>query len=327
MRTASGFVDLQVNGYAGVSFSDAALTLADIRAAAERLGARGTLAFCPTVITAPEAVYRRVLPRLAEAAETDWGRGRVLGIHLEGPFLSPEEGAVGAHPREHVREPSVEDFDELYRLAGGKIALLTLAPERPGALAVIRRAVERGVVVSIGHTLAGAPEIQAAVEAGARLSTHLGNGCPNLLQRHHNPIWPQLAHPGLTAMLITDGHHLPPEVIAAFVRAKGAERVIVTSDAAPAAGLPPGDYAFFGTRARLEPSGRLRNLERDTLAGSASTLLDCMNHLSGLGLLDEAALWHVGRGGPLAVLGMTLADLPEHGAGPVVYREGGFALA
>jgi len=325
----SGFVDLQVNGYAGVNFSSDTLTLDDVLAVTHTLARRGTLAFCPTVITSSDAVYRHALPVLAAAMRDSRSQGRLLGIHLEGPFISPADGAVGAHPVEFVRPPSVDEFDALYRLAEGRVALLTLAPELPGAVDLIRRAVSLGVAVSIGHTLADGPAVRAAVEAGARLSTHLGNGCPNLLHRHHNPIWPQLAAGELSAMLITDGHHLPPEVIAAFLAAKGPGRTLVTSDSAPAAGCPPGEYAFFGTRALLEPSGRLRNLERDTLAGSAAAMLDCMNFLASLRLLSEAELWRVGRDNPLAALGKTasgIAVLPPE-ARPVLvngrFRLGG----
>ena len=323
----SGFVDLQVNGFGGINFSDPGLTMSEIRQVMRAQARLGTLAFCPTVITAEMIVYRRVLQLLDEALreQSGWGEGCWMpGIHLEGPFISPEDGAVGVHPRQYVQPPDAERFAEIFEMAGGKIALLTLAPELPGALELIARAVELGVAVSIGHTLADAAAVRAAVAAGARLSTHLGNGCPNWLHRHHNPIWPQLAAPELTAMLITDGHHLPPEVIAAFLAAKRPGRVIVTSDAAPAAGCPPGEYAFFGSRVLLEPSGRLRNLERDTLAGSAASMLDCMNHLAGLGLLSEADLWRVGRDQPLAAIGRTRADLPA--AGPVRFVNGRFVL-
>jgi N-acetylglucosamine-6-phosphate deacetylase len=254
-------------------------------------------------------VYRHVLPLLAEAVDrsSEWP-GQLLGIHLEGPFISPEEGAVGAHQREFVLPPSVEIFDELFGLSSGKLVLLTISPEHPGVVELIRHARDRGVVISIGHTLADGSAIRAAVEAGASLSTHLGNGCPNLLHRHHNPLWPQLAAPELTAMLITDGHHLPPEVISVMLSAKGAARVIVTSDAAPAAGCPPGEYEFFGTRVLLEPSGRLRSLERDNLAGSSATMLQCMNFLAELGHLSPNELWRVGRDNPLEVLGRTASS-------------------
>jgi N-acetylglucosamine-6-phosphate deacetylase len=309
----SGFVDLQLNGYRGVDFSSPQLTLADVFTTADRMAQRGTLAFCPTVVTTSMETYRHVLPLLAEAIRAPQSRGRLLGIHLEGPFISPQEGAVGAHPRARVVPPSRAVWDELYALADGQVALLTLAPELPGAVELIRHAVELGVAVSIGHTLADGRSIRAAVEAGASLSTHLGNGCPNLLHRHNNPIWPQLAASQLTAMLITDGHHLPDDVIGAFLAAKGARRAIITSDSSPAAGLPPGEYEFFGARALLEPSGRLRSLASDTLAGSSATLFDCMNRLAALHMLSEAELWQVGRDNPLAALRKTQADLPPGG--------------
>ncbi len=324
----SGFVDLQVNGYAGVDFSSPDLTLSAVHETCFALYKRGTLAFCPTVITSSMQVYRKALPLLAEAlrAQSQSGsdrRSRLCGVHLEGPFISPEDGAVGAHPRRHVQAPSPALFDELYALAGGQVALLTLAPELPGALELIVHARARGVTVSIGHTLAGAEAIQAAVDAGATQSTHLGNGCPNYIHRHHNPLWPQLAAAGLSAMLITDGHHLPAELIAVALAAKGSGRVLITSDASPAAGCPPGEYTFFGTRALLEPSGRLRNLDSDSLAGSSATLLECMNHLASLGLLDAAALWQVGRDNPLRVLGLSVADLPP---GLVSYSNNRFEI-
>jgi N-acetylglucosamine-6-phosphate deacetylase len=320
----SGFVDLQVNGFGGVNLSSPLLTLAQVAALSAALAGRGTLAFCPTVITSGLDVYRAALPVLARAVRASAGWPcRLLGIHLEGPFISPQEGAVGVHPLQHVRQPSTAFFDELFALAEGTLVLLTLAPEQPGALDLIRHARRLGVRVSIGHTLASAEQIQAAVAAGAALSTHLGNGCPNLLHRHANPIWPQLAAPELSAMLICDGHHLPPDVIAAMLAAKGPARTIITSDAAPAAGCPPGEYAFFGTRVLLEPSGRLRNLERDTLAGSSASLLDCMNYLAGLRLLTEEVLWRVGRDNPLAAVGKSADLLPP---GNIIFRSGRFEI-
>jgi N-acetylglucosamine-6-phosphate deacetylase len=320
----SGFVDLQVNGFAGIDFSNAELTLEQVEEISMALSRLGTLAFCPTVITAGRDIYRHVLPVLARAVrESAAWPARPLGIHLEGPFISPEDGAVGVHPVRYVQVPSVEFFDELCALAEGALTLLTLAPELPGAVDLIRRARQVGIVVSIGHTLASAAAVRTAVAAGATLSTHLGNGCPNLIHRHANPIWPQLAAPELSAMLISDGHHLPPEVITAMLAAKGSRRVIITSDAAPAAGLPPGEFTLFGSRVLLEPSGRLKNLERDTLAGSSATMLECMNYLAGLRLLSPAGLWRVGRDNPLAAIGLTPAILPT---GPVTFIDNHFVI-
>lgn len=318
----SGFVDLQVNGYAGVDFSSPDLNLEMVSQTVLRLQRRGTLAFLPTVITSPWEVYEHNLPILAKACADPLTRSHLLGIHLEGPYLSPLDGARGVHPAQFLRLPSRAEFDRLCNLAQGHIRLLTLAPELPGALELIQRAVSLGIVVSIGHTLADSPTIQAAVQAGAALSTHLGNGCPLSLHRHANPLWPQLAHPGLTAMLITDGHYLPAEFVQVALACKGAAGLVVTSDASPAAGLPPGEYAFFGTRAVLEPSGRLHSPQTGTLAGSSAVMLDCLNWLAGCTALSETELWAVGRFNPLRALGLDESVLPP--GGPVIFQDGRF---
>ncbi len=295
-----GWVDLQVNGYGGVDFSSPGLGVEQVLAAARALRERGTAAFCPTVVSAAQSTYRRVLPVLAEALEED---PSLPGIHLEGPFISAADGARGAHPAGNIRPPSLKEFDELYRLARGRVRLLTLAPELPGALELVRHAVELGVVVSIGHTLADSREVWAAAEAGARLATHLGNGLPLQIHRHANPLWPLLACPALKAMLITDGRHLPADFVRVVLAVKGAQGVIITSDSSPAAGLPPGEYTFFGAPARLEPDGTLHNPQTGLLAGSSAVLAGCMAWLSGLGLLSEAELALVGRENALQVLG------------------------
>jgi N-acetylglucosamine-6-phosphate deacetylase len=320
----SGFVDLQVNGYAGVDFSALDLNLELVSQTVQRLRQRGTLAFLPTVITSSWEIYERNLPILAQACADPLTRSHLLGIHLEGPYLSPLDGARGVHPAQFLCLPSCSEFDRLYNLAQGRIRLLTLAPELPGALDLIRHAVSLGVVVSIGHTLADSPTIQAAVQAGAALSTHLGNGCPLSLHRHANPLWSQLAHPGLTAMLITDGHHLPAEFVQVALACKGAAGLVITSDSSPAAGLPPGEYEFFGTRAVLEPTGRLHSPQTGTLAGSSAVMLDCLNWLAGCTALTETELWAVGRLNPLRVLGLDESVLPPGGV--VIFEHGQFLI-
>jgi N-acetylglucosamine-6-phosphate deacetylase len=327
--TGSGFVDLQVNGFLGLNFSSPDLTLAQVKTTAQALYRQGTVACLPTVVTAPWSVYEHVLPVLAQAIDTVGGgesvgrESKLSGIHLEGPYISPLEGARGVHPLAHIRPPSWTEFKTLFDLSCGHIRLLTLAPELPGALDLIRYAVELGVLVSIGHTLADGPAVQAAVEAGARFSTHLGNGCPAQIDRHNNPLWPQLARCALNAGLITDGHHLPADFVRTVLKVKGAAGTVVTSDLAPAGGLPPGDYEYFGVKSRLEANGRLHSPQTGTLAGSASTMLQCMNWLASLEILDEASLWAVGRDNPLHLLGESGgSDLQ----GPVRYHAGRFSL-
>lgn len=267
-------IDLQVNGWCGVDFSSSALTLkgvCDVTAALER---RGTAGYLATIVTAGHEVYEHVLPMLAEAMEAPENKGRVLGVHLEGPFISPEDGAVGAHPKRHVLEPSIDYFKRVQELAGGQIRMMTLAPEQPSALELIEYLVENNVVVSVGHTTANSCQIEAACRAGATLATHLGNGISNQLNRTENTLWAILASP-LSVMLITDGFHLPPDFIKVVYAAKGAGKMILTSDAAPVAGQPPGEYKIFGTRVLLTEEGCVRNLNAPTLAGSASDLARC----------------------------------------------------
>lgn len=267
-------IDLQVNGWGGVDFSDDFLTLNGVGKATSALADRGMAAYCPTVITAGLEVYRHVLPVLAQAVESPEHRDRLPGIHLEGPFISRKDGAVGAHPKDYVQAPSIDRFKQLQDWAGGHVRLVTLAPEIPGALRLIEHLVENGVVVSVGHTMANARQIEDAVRAGATLATHVGNGIPNELNRTDNTIWSILASP-LSVMLIVDGFHTPPEFLKVVYAAKGADRIILTSDAAPVAGQAPGKYAIFGTRVQLTEDGCVMNLDAPTLAGSGADLARC----------------------------------------------------
>lgn len=297
-----GWVDLQVNGFAGIDFSAPGLTVEAVGQVAEELARRGTAAFCPTMVTSPLEVYEQNLPVLAKAAERPGPGAAILGIHLEGPFISPEDGARGAHSRDSVRLPDVDLFRRLDDLAGGRVVLLTLAPELPGAPAVITTATELGVTVSLGHHLASETAISRACDCGARAVTHFGNGIPNLLPRHPNPLWSQLAEPRLTLMLIADGHHVPASLIRVVFQCRGAGGTIVVSDAAPVAGLPPGPYRTLGQQVELEPSGRLWNPVGKHLVGSSASMRECMEFLDSLQLADETGLQRVGRENALALI-------------------------
>lgn len=299
-----GFVDLQVNGFGGVDFSSPELTERQFVSCCRGIIERGTAAFLPTVVTSPPEVYRRNLPLMARAMLSEQFAGRLPGIHLEGPFISGRPGAVGAHPSEWVRDPDLAAFDEMMDLSEGRLRLVTIAAELPGAAELARHAVSRGVTVSLGHQLAGDADLDALARAGATSLTHLGNGVPNVLPRHPNVIWAGLADDRLSAMLITDGHHLPASFIKTVVRAKGVERIVVVSDAASLAGMPPGRYAWQGAELVLEESGRLHDPAKGCLAGSSSTMVECMNHLASLGFLTEEELAAAGRGNPLALIGV-----------------------
>jgi N-acetylglucosamine-6-phosphate deacetylase len=244
---APALFDLQINGCDGKAFASAELTVADVRHVVSVCRRHGIGGFCPTLITSSFEALGHGLTTLRSACESDRTLDRSLPcFHLEGPYISPEDGPRGAHPLEHVRTPSLDEFQRLQEAAGGRIRLMTLAPERDGALAFIEALVERGVVVAIGHTAAKPEQIREAVRAGARLSTHLGNGSHAHLPRHENYLWEQLASDELMASIITDGHHLPAALIRCLVRVKTPARLIVTCDASSLAGLPPGRYTQVG---------------------------------------------------------------------------------
>ncbi len=299
---AQGYVDLQVNGFAGVDFAGEELGRTDLVKAFRGVLQRGTAAFLPTMITSSLERYRRNLPLLAEVIGYNAFRGRVLGLHLEGPFISPEPGAVGAHNPDYVRLPNRDLLAELLDLAQGKVRLLTVAAELPGVADLIRFARDRGVAVSIGHSLFTMADLDRAHRAGARSLTHLGNGLPNLLPRHPNPMWDGLAHDDFTAMFIADGHHLPVSLLKTAARAKTALRFIAVSDASPVAGLPPGEYTVLGNRAVLEPSGRLYNPQKQCLVGSTAMMTDCMTFLSEHDIFSGNELRQIGVLNPLRLI-------------------------
>ena len=311
MLSIPGFVDLQVNGYRGVNFSSADLTEESFARACRQVLASGTAAFLPTVITSPIEVYERNLPMLAKVIESGEFRGSLLGLHLEGPFISPAPGAVGVHNPQWVRPPDVAFFDRLLDLSRGRIRMLTIAADQPGADDLARHAAGCGVVVSLGHHLATPDDLLRLADAGATALTHVGNGVPEMLPRLSNPIWSALAADGLAGMFIADGHHLPPEFLKTAIRAKGVGKTIIVSDASPAAGMPPGRYLMFGTEVVLEPDGLLHDPVKGCKAGSSAMMLHCMNHLASLGLLSPEELLRVGFHNALELIGASPRDIPS----------------
>jgi N-acetylglucosamine-6-phosphate deacetylase len=304
-----GLVDLQVNGCEGVDFSRVGLTQADFIGACRRLLEAGTTAFLPTIITSPAEVYKHNLTIMARVLELEEFRGRLLGVHLEGPFISPQEGARGAHNPQWIIEPDINYLEQLINWAGGRVKLLTIAAELKGAEQLAHYAVSRGIVVSLGHQMADEKDLRDLVSAGARAITHLGNGVPMLLHRHHNPIWAALAEDGLVATIITDGHHLPPSVLKTIIRTKGPHRSIVISDASSLAGLPAGRYETLGHKVILEETGRLYDPQTGYLCGSSATMLQCMNYLSSLKLASIDELITMGFYNPLKLIGLGPEDV------------------
>ncbi|SFZ86334.1 N-acetylglucosamine-6-phosphate deacetylase [Devosia enhydra] len=275
---APGLVDLQVNGFLGHDLNSGALTPETVVALSDAMLADGVTCYLPTLITASEASLIAGLRAIVAARRADPRLIRMIpGVHVEGPWLSPEDGARGAHPRQHVRAPDLAEFDRWQEAAEGLVRKVTLSPHWPLTPEVVEGLVARGVLVAIGHTHASPDEITAAFDAGATLSTHLGNGAAATLPRHPNLIWTQLSEDRAMAGLIADGHHLPAATFKAMLRAKGQDRVYLVSDVAAPGGLPPGTYAQpIGGTVELSADGRLSLKGTPYLAGAALPLKACV---------------------------------------------------
>ncbi len=277
---APGFLDLQVNGYGGHDFNrgawrEGAADPDELALIFEKAARAGTALLCPTITTNSHEAMHAALSGLSRALNADARLARrVPGIHVEGPYIASEDGPRGAHPLEHVRDPDWDEFQRFQEAAEGRIALYTLAPERDGALPFIEKLTGSGVAVALGHTGAEPETIRDAVRAGARMSTHLGNGAHNQIRRHPNYLWEQLAQDDLYASAIADGHHLPPAVVKSFARVKGPEKLALVSDAVALGGLAPGIYN--GGRHEVLPSGKVVLAGTPYLAGAGHLLDTCV---------------------------------------------------
>jgi N-acetylglucosamine-6-phosphate deacetylase len=286
---APGLIDIQVNGFAGVDYNTPHTPLEDIARSIREMRATGVTRFCPTVITGSNENIRGSLQNLSRARRELPEGPSMCGFHVEGPWISPIDGPRGAHPKEHVRAPSIDEFEQFQEAAEGNIRLLTLAPEAEGSLPVIEQLVERGIVVAIGHTNANRQQIRDAIRAGATMSTHLGNGSHAEVPRHDNYIIHQMAADELRASFIVDGIHLTPEFVKVGIRAKGLERSILTTDAVPPAGCPPGIYRFGHLEVELTAEMRVELTDSRRLAGSALRMDRALSNLmrfAGLPLPD-----------------------------------------
>ena len=321
---APALVDLQVNGWGGRDLNDGAVTAEKVTALCGDLARLGVGAFLPTLITAAPDALTDALAVLRQARETDALAAKMIaGAHVEGPAVSPKDGARGAHPLAHVRPPSLEELAEWQRASGGLVRMVTLAPEWPEAEAFIRGAAESGVLVAIGHSAASAEQARAAADAGARVSTHLGNGAAAMLPRHPNHIWAQLADDRLTATLIADGHHLPADVFRVMVKAKGAGRTALISDSVAHGGMPPGRYtAAVGGEVEVSADGRIGLADTPYLAGAGTPLVACLGKamaMAGLSLAEAVAM---ASETPAALLGRK-AELRAGASADVIRLEEG----
>jgi len=269
----SGFFDPQVNGFAGVDFNSPRLTPEGLHQAARSLASTGVTRFLPTLITSSHERMVCQLKIIADTLRDDSLLQKMcLGIHLEGPYISPEDGPRGVHLRKFVRLPQWEELEKFQEVCEGRIRCVTLAPEVEGAIPFIEKATAHGMVIGIGHTNASEEVIEEAVQAGARLSCHLGNATPKPLPRHQNPIQKQLSMDPLMASIITDGIHLPHDVVKNYVWAKGLDRIVLTTDSMAGAGAPPGRYTMGDLEVEVGPDRTARLAGNSRLAGSTLTM-------------------------------------------------------
>ncbi len=282
---APGWIDLQVNGYAGVDYNSPHTAHEEIARSLDVQFSMGVTRLFPTIITGPPDEMEGALGNLAKA-KASLPRGRAMeGYHVEGPHISPEDGPRGAHPKGSVRKPDIDEYRRWQDAAAGEVKIVTLSPEWPEATRYIEAVVGDGVVVSIGHTNANSQQIADAVSAGATMSTHLGNGSHSMMKRFPNYIWDQLAEDRLNAGFIVDGIHLPPAYVKSAIRAKGPERSFLVTDAVMPAGCEPGPYRLGTVDVQLHPGNRVTLRGGDRLAGSALRMDRGIENLVKLGEL------------------------------------------
>ncbi|MGU3575566.1 N-acetylglucosamine-6-phosphate deacetylase [Brucellaceae bacterium C25G] len=299
---SAGLIDLQVNGYAGLDLNSGELTTETVIALCHKLCKLGVTSWLPTLITASKNSIIAALEIIAEARQTDWLAGQMIaGVHVEGPSISPLDGPRGAHPLQHVRAPSLDEFNEWQKASNNLVTLVTIAPEQLGAIDYIKALSAQNIIISIGHSAASPDDIHKAIEAGASMSTHLGNGVASSLPRHPNLIWAQLASDKLSAGFIADGWHLSPDTFKAMLRSRGFERSFLVSDSVALAGMPAGRYEqAIGGTVEVSESGRIGVADTPYLAGAGLPLaanVPIAMQMTGLSLADalQLASVHPGR--------------------------------
>ncbi len=280
-----GFIDLQVNGYLGSDVNSDTVDPDVVISLTHKMISTGVSTYLPTVFTTSEKKITKALRAIAEARRiSPIVAHAVPFVHIEGPHISYEDGPRGAHPREHVRPPSLAEFERWQAASGDLVGMVTISPHEEDALEYISALSKRGIVIAIGHSNATPAQIHAATDAGATLSTHLGNGLGSPLPRHPNLLWTQLAEDRLTATFIADGHHLPQDTLKTMLRAKGIERSVLVSDLVALGGMPAGVYdTSFGSWMEVTRDGRVVNAKEPRfLAGAYRSLMDGIAHAAGI---------------------------------------------
>jgi len=316
-----GLVDIQVNGYAGVQLTAEGNTAGALARCEEALAGQGVARWCPTVTTNDPQVIRASLGSIARAIE-DGALKRVHCIHMEANFLSGEDGYRGAHIARYMQDPSIEEFDSWQEAAGGRIGYVSLAPERTGAIDFIHTLANRGIIVALAHHNASEQAVTAAADAGARLSTHLFNGCADQIPRHHNVIFSQLAEDRLWASFIPDGNHVPYHALKVGLRAKGFERSVFTSDLVYLGGYPEGEYVKAERTVEIR-NGAIWIKGTNYLSGAWSSLAQGLERATAAGVVSPGEALLLASRNPARLLGLEDELEPAAGSsGPfVIFRE------
>lgn len=310
---APGLCDIQVNGYKGVWFSCETLTIDDVETIIHSYVEQGITQCLPTLITNSSAALEHGLATIRAARDRSaLVRDVVAGCHIEGPWISPEDGPRGAHPVAHVRPAEFSEFCRWQQVSGNLVRIVTLAPESPNAIEVVKQIVTTGTHVSIGHTSASPVEMTAAIDAGATLGTHLGNGCAGMVPRHNNVFWPQLADDRLTCSIISDGWHVPTVMMKCIIRCKSLERLILTSDVSGFGGCPVGRYSAGEVEVEILADGRIVVAgQTQFLAGSAALTGDCVARFMSTCGVSLSAAWNLASIQPAALLNSSHEFLRE----------------
>lgn len=301
-------LDLQVNGFNGIDFQDASISIEDLERAVSGLKQQGCAGCLVTLITddwdAMLAKLRRLVSFCEDRADL---KQFIVGWHLEGPFLSEKEGFRGAHPAEFMRDPGSQDLHQILGITRSDPVLLTVAPERDGVISLIEQSVESGFRVSLGHTAANGAQLKAAVEAGARGITHFGNGCPQMWERHDNWFWSVVDRTDLFVGLIPDGIHLPAPVFRGMHRAlSGRNQIYYTTDAMSAAGVGPGRYALAGQVLEVGVDQVVRQPGKPNFAGSALSPLDGISRAIEMTGESWCSIWSRYSTVPVQFMGLDL---------------------
>jgi N-acetylglucosamine-6-phosphate deacetylase len=286
-------LDLQVNGFGGIDFNQDSLTAEDLHEACVQLASHGVEAILATIITEKIEVMAHRLANLARLRLLDPQAQRlVVGFHIEGPFLSAEPGYRGAHPADVIHRANADEMRRLLDAAQGLTQVVTLAPEADPDCEVTRMLANQGITVSAGHCNPSLDELRAAIDAGLRMFTHLGNGCPMQLPRHDNIIQRALSQADkLWLCFIADGVHVPFLALRNYLRCADISRCIIVSDAMAAAGLGPGRYKLSRWEVTVGPDLAAWAPDRSHLVGSAITMRQSYaNLVQHVGLTEADAI-------------------------------------